>query len=73
MHHTEDIIEIPILPPENIHIQNPIPIISTSVMHYTEDITEPIGHNNANLEVNINEAVTKFLSLFNIFSLFFGV
>ncbi|CAL5207870.1 unnamed protein product [Lathyrus oleraceus] len=52
----EDIIQIPILPPENIHIQNPIPIISTSVMQYREDITEPIGQNNANLEVNINEA-----------------
>lgn len=52
------IAENPTLPSENIENQT----VPTSVMHSTANITEPIGQNTINLEVNINEAVTKFLS-----------
>ncbi|CAI8605308.1 unnamed protein product [Vicia faba] len=47
-------IENPTMPSENI--ENPTIPTSTSVMPHTENIHEPIGQNNINLEVNINEA-----------------
>lgn len=64
------IAENPTLPSENIENQT----IPTSVMHSTANITEPIGQNTINLEVSINEAVTKFLSyLIFLHSWFVGV
>lgn len=59
MHYRKNI-ENPTMP--SVNVVNPT--ITTSVMHYTENITGPIGQNNINLGVIINEVVTKFLSCF---------